>query len=241
MRPVLAALFVLLVAAAPALGVDYTKTDRRLAKEPAYASKSPKYALLLFGREAKLRVWIVLDGDVVYLDRNGDGDLTAKGARFAKTSDCTGIEIADPDGKTRYVSTGLGVYPDGTGPRGHLMVSVNIKGPLAYRQYCDAELRDSPSKAAIAHFHGPLTVGPRTINWKLPPQLALNAGDNPTDLAACVGTMDAADGCWVVARSHEGDKAAFGKGVCPVVEIEFRSQAPGGPAVKRRYLLDKFC
>jgi hypothetical protein len=241
MRAVITALVVLLVAAAPALGVDYTKIDRRLAKEPAYASKSPQYALLLFGREAKLRIWIVLDGDVVYLDRNGDGDLTTKGARFAKASDCTGIEIADPDGKTRYVITSLGVYPDGDRPRAHLMVSVDIKGPLAYQQYCDAKLSDSPSKAAIAHFHGPLTIGPRTINWKLPPTLALNPGDNPTDLSACVGTMDAAHGCWVVVRSHQGDKAAFGHGVRPVVEIEFPAQASGGAAVKRRYLLDKFC
>jgi hypothetical protein len=242
MRPLLTILSVLLVAAVPARGVDYAKIDRRLAKEPTYASKSPKFALLLFGPEAKLRVWVALDGDVVYLDRNGDGDLTAEGERFAKVSDCKDIDIADPDGKTRYVITNIGVYPDGDRPRAHLMVNVDIKGPVAYRQYCDAELRESPSKAAVAHFHGPLTAGPRTINWKLPPQLALTTGNDPTDLNACVGTMDAEHGCWVVVRSHhEADKSAFAEGICPVVDIEFPAQTPGGQAVKKRYALDKFC
>ena len=31
---------------------------------------------------AKVRVWVVLDGKTVYLDRNGDGDLTGKDERF---------------------------------------------------------------------------------------------------------------------------------------------------------------
>jgi hypothetical protein len=82
--------------AVPASGIDYAKIDRTLAKEPTYASKAPKYALLLFGPEAKLRVWIVLDGEVVYLDRNGNGDLADPKARFAKPSDYKDIEIPTP-------------------------------------------------------------------------------------------------------------------------------------------------
>ena len=55
--------------------VDLTKIDRTIAKEPAYKSK-PKYCLLVFGPEAKTRVWLVLDGETLYVDRNGNGDLT---------------------------------------------------------------------------------------------------------------------------------------------------------------------
>ena len=72
----------LFLVAGRAGAVDYAKIDRTIAKEPAYTSKAPKYALLLFGPEARLLVWIVLDGKAVYLDRNGDGDLTSKGERF---------------------------------------------------------------------------------------------------------------------------------------------------------------
>src|SRR5205807_5934970 len=68
--------------------VDYGKIDRRIKAEPVYKSKSPKYGLLLFGREAKVRVWVVLDGGTVYLDRNGDGDLTGTNERFASFADC---------------------------------------------------------------------------------------------------------------------------------------------------------
>src|SRR5262245_53093938 len=88
MRTFLIAL-IILSSAARAPAVDYAKIDRSLTKEPVYTSKSPSYALLVFGREARLRAWVVLDGDVLYLDRNGDGDRTAKDERFGKISECS--------------------------------------------------------------------------------------------------------------------------------------------------------
>lgn len=60
---------------------DLAKIDRVIAKEPAYQTKAPRYCLLAFGPEAKTRVWLVLDGDVVYVDHNGNGDLTDSGER----------------------------------------------------------------------------------------------------------------------------------------------------------------
>jgi RNA polymerase sigma factor (sigma-70 family) len=54
--------------------------DRKIAKEPAYQSK-PKYCLLVFGPEAKKHVWLVQDGDTLYVDRNGNGDLTETGEK----------------------------------------------------------------------------------------------------------------------------------------------------------------
>jgi hypothetical protein len=59
--------------AAGAGGLD--KVDRTIKKEPAYRAK-PKYCLLVFGREARHRVWLVLDGDLLYVDKNGNSDLT---------------------------------------------------------------------------------------------------------------------------------------------------------------------
>src|SRR5262245_41600889 len=80
-----AAILTLLVAAPPALGVDLTKIDRTTGKEPVYQTKKPKYCLLVFGQEAKLRAWLVLDGNVMYVDRNGDGDLTGASERVEPT------------------------------------------------------------------------------------------------------------------------------------------------------------
>jgi hypothetical protein len=79
-------LSVVLVLGSRSLAADLTKVDRTISKEPAYASKQPKYCLLVFGREAKTRVWLVVDGDYLYVDRNGSGDLTEpnKRVRFSE-------------------------------------------------------------------------------------------------------------------------------------------------------------
>ncbi len=66
--------------AASAMAVDLTRIERRLAKEPVYQAK-PKYCLLVFGPEAKTKVWLVIDSDTLYVDRNGNGDVTEKDER----------------------------------------------------------------------------------------------------------------------------------------------------------------
>jgi hypothetical protein len=70
-----------LIAGTAAAGAP--KIDRTLVKEPAYRTKSPRYGLLLFGPEGKDRVWLVQDGDTLYVDRNGNGDLTEPGEKVA--------------------------------------------------------------------------------------------------------------------------------------------------------------
>jgi hypothetical protein len=61
--------------AVPASAADLTKVDRKIAVEPAYRSK-PKYCMLVFGPQARTQVWLILDDDTLYVDRNGNGDLT---------------------------------------------------------------------------------------------------------------------------------------------------------------------
>jgi hypothetical protein len=225
----------------PARAADYAKVDRTLRKEPAY-QKAPKYALLLFGPEAALRVWVVFDGQTVYLDRNGDGDLTGADKRFASADACRDVEIADPDGKTRYIIRFVSLFKGKDEKSENLDVDIEVQGPVSYRQYCGVELKDSAREAHIAHFHGPLTMGPLTVYWKVPEGLAFVTGDKPTDLRGHVGTMDAQSGCWVVVRSHiDASTSAFPKGVFPVVDVEFPPKAAGGAPVKKRYELDHFC
>jgi hypothetical protein len=75
------------LAAGPLTAADLGKVDRRIVKEPAYKTKTPKYGLLVFGPEAADRVWLVLDGDTLYVDRNGNGDLTEPGEKVAARAD----------------------------------------------------------------------------------------------------------------------------------------------------------
>jgi hypothetical protein len=72
--------FLLLLDWAPcAQAADLAQIDRSIRKEPAYRSNAPRYCLLVFGLEAQTHVWLVVDGDVLYVDRNGNGDLTDQG------------------------------------------------------------------------------------------------------------------------------------------------------------------
>jgi hypothetical protein len=75
-------LMLLIVSAAANAAPDLTKIERRIVKEPAYRSK-PKYCLLVLGPEAKTRIWLVQDGDSLYVDRNGNGDLTEPNEKVA--------------------------------------------------------------------------------------------------------------------------------------------------------------
>ena len=69
------------------IAVDLTKIDRTIAKLPKFRSERPQFCLMVFGADAHKRVWLAQDGDVLYVDRNGNGDLTEPDERIA----------ADPD------------------------------------------------------------------------------------------------------------------------------------------------
>jgi hypothetical protein len=219
---------------------DLSKIDRTIRKEPHYKGK-PLYALLVFGPEVKTRIWVVKDGETLYVDRNGDGDLTDKDEEFSLNCPNCKIEIRDSDKQTCYLITSISIWSEDNKPtdktdKTHLIADVDIKGQLVYRQYCDARMTEKPDKAAIAHFHGSPTIEPRTIAWKLTPELSrLPAGDRPGEINAVVGTMDAERGCWVVVRSED-----LPKDLHPVVEVEYPTSKSGVP-IKQRYRLEQRC
>ncbi len=69
---------------APLAGaVDLAGIERSIGKLPELTSSSPEYCLLVIGLEANKRVWLVRDGAVLYVDRNGNGDLTEPDERVA--------------------------------------------------------------------------------------------------------------------------------------------------------------
>ena len=76
---VVLALAGLAVASLSASAADLTRIDRSILKEPAYETTAPKYCLLVLGPKAKTRIWLVLDGKTLYVDRNGNGDLAEPG------------------------------------------------------------------------------------------------------------------------------------------------------------------
>jgi hypothetical protein len=62
------------------------KLPAPLLREPNY-ERQPGYALLLLGAGQPDRVWIVLDGRSLYIDRNANGDLTDDGPPVPATNE----------------------------------------------------------------------------------------------------------------------------------------------------------
>jgi hypothetical protein len=80
---------ILLIVSGTAQAADLSTVDRTIGKEPKYAG-APRYCLLVFGAVAKHRVWLVHDGDTLYIDRNGNGDLTEAGEKVPAKKDQPG-------------------------------------------------------------------------------------------------------------------------------------------------------
>ena len=210
---------VLLIASAMAFSAraaDLTKIDRTIAKEPAYKAK-PKYCLLVFGPEAKTRVWLVMDGDVLYVDRNGNGDLTEKGERHVGAKIPEGIkwhigDILEVDGKTRH--TDLRVWRASgsfllflrTADGIHLEVG-NEFGALPFS--------NNPKDAPIVHLAGPLT-----FLLGSPPKLVRG---KDAHFIALVGTEGLGQGTATYSRFDEFAKFKM------KVEVEFPAQAADMP------------
>jgi hypothetical protein len=87
MRFILALMLLGACGSAPA--ADLAAIDRTIKKEPKYAGQ-PRYCLLVIGPEAKDRVWLVQDGDTLYVDRNGNGDLTEAGEKVTAKKGAAG-------------------------------------------------------------------------------------------------------------------------------------------------------
>jgi hypothetical protein len=117
------------------------------------------------------------------------------------------------------------------------MLHVTTNHGTSFTQYCDVELTDRTLDMKLAHFDGPLSIGPVTINWEIPAGTEFVIGGEPTDIRANVATLDKTHGCWTVVES--GD-SKFPEGVHPTLTVEFPSEVLAAPLVME-YALDQFC
>ena len=173
--PFLIATFFILAGAAFAVGaevgdgpverVDLSKIPRTIAKEPDYQTDLPGYCLLVFGQEAEMRVWLVVDGDQVYIDRNGNGDLTEADERVTKKDYHGGFELGDvidADGRTKH---DLNVF---YGSEFELEIGTHwtVVRRAGRVESVRPKLAEKPTTAPIIHPNGPLTLAPFTaINF----------------------------------------------------------------------------
>lgn len=143
-------------------GVDLGAIPRTIVREPVYKSQKPKYCLLALGLEAKSRVWLVLDGGVLYVDRNRNGVLTDPGELVKGVEGRFKVgELVEADGKSRYTNVTVGVdQRHGTEEDGVTVkpfeVIANVRG--RFEMGAEPVLSNSAATAPIVHFGGPLTM-----------------------------------------------------------------------------------
>jgi hypothetical protein len=182
----------------PASSADLSKIDRTIVKEPAYQTKNPRYCLLVFGPEARTRVWLVLDGTTLYVDKTGKGDLTGSKKRVENSSPKNARiahfwlgPIIAADGKTGYPDVVVLARHDGRFDRSP-RVFMQVDLPKAFhaagveRQRVSEQRKllfaDRASEAPILHIDGPLTF--RLEDAK---QVFVR-GEKPSPLPVMVGT-----------------------------------------------------
>src|SRR5262249_4035052 len=206
---ILLSVFLMLAfSAPPAAAADLAKIDRTIAREPAYKGK-PKYCLLVLGPEAKTRIWLVMDDNSLYVDRNGDGDLTATGDRATFNEPYGRWESGDirvPDSKLRY-KLSLRTFERATAG---VQVSVHEDGTKSYIiGDPDADplvFAGHPSEAPVAH-----VAGPPGINLSYYGSLTLRVR---------VGAPGLGKGAFAALVLPDD--------VFPVAHIEFPARHPGG-------------
>jgi hypothetical protein len=226
---------VLLTVHLPGYTADLSKIDRTIRKEPAYQSK-PKYCLVVLGPEAKTRVWLVVDGEVLYADRNGDGDLTGKDERLPikfvprwgfQVGTITPREGGDP------FALEVEVKPGRDGQISY-MIWCRPRNGQGFLQRTDGVLlfADRPQEAPVMHFGGPLTL--TILDWHQPlqPRHLVRGRDNRVSIL--VGTPGFGGKHETFATVYEGFHRLAGHKSFPVVEVEFPGKDPGAKSILTR-------
>jgi hypothetical protein len=216
--------------AATGIGADLTKLERIIAKEPAYKNK-PKYCLVVFGPEAKTRVWLALDGDVLYVDKNGNGDLTEANERIQEdrpTPNFTTFLAGNVrlDYETSLTDFNLTIPKRAAGTP-DLDITFHGKRASSVRSaYARVrEFSERPQDAPVVHFEGPLT-------FLLPDPPTLLRGQK-RNLFVYVGTAGLGRGAFAWRPAG----ALVAADVKVVVQIEYSSQNPSGKLLLERTTL----
>jgi hypothetical protein len=210
--------------------LDLAKIERSIAKEPGYRAASPEYCLLLFGPKAETRVWLVRDGDALYVDRNGNGDLTEPDEVVPKPANLSTFSCGDVlsrDGKTTYPGLSVSVFSDGY----RLRVQVPGRGPqmVGLGGVPKPRFASRAREAPVIHFDGPLALTQFSTKRIIPRD---NGPANSRDrsLRVMIGSLGLGEGTFAayncrVCDQHPEHGPLMGKfvfrsaGVGPPIEV----------------------
>lgn len=220
---------------------DYlTKIDRTIKKEPKYAG-TPLYLLLAFGPDAKHRVWVVLDGNTLYVDRNGNGDLTEADKKVSpavfpgekQNEQSPAFVVGDLTvGGAKHTDFFFGAIRVNTGgvfTRFGLKLdgkTLQLAGPTSLA------LAESPKDARVVHFGSPVVTAQPSFTMQ-----GTADANGPADYRVQVGTPGVGVGSFAAYGSED-----VPAGVAPVAEFEFAPRKPeDGPKRVTLPLTERCC
>ena len=205
---------------------DLTKIDRSIGQEPAYRTK-PKYCLLVFGEPATTKVWVVDDGERIFVDRNANGDLTEADEMIvpSRPRNLGGLggysesvflvpNLKPADGSREHTDFKLTRFNDGKGPDKYAL-SVKVNGKIQQFAGWDAIFQESRAQAPIIQFGGALVA--RAIRYH-----EISLSSNQPELHLCFGTPGVGNGSFGF-LGYE----AVPKRIEPVAEIHWPGQGSG--------------
>ena len=214
---------------------ELEKIERTIAQEPEYQSDSPRYCLLVFGPQAETRVWLVVDGTTLYVDRDGDGDLTDEGEQVVRRKSggflarLLGLDagseqfsigtIEADDGKTRYEGLTLMAFDEDLNYVSAAIPELGSQGAMPV-------FAKSAGEAPIVHFGGPLTMHLDVDE--------LVAGEN--ELYAQVGTRGLGQRSFASISYFTVPAKAQ-----PVVELEVPHKEPDQEPIRVKAVLAQRC
>jgi hypothetical protein len=223
----LAAVSILALLADQTVSADLSQIPRTIAKEPAYKTK-PKYCLLVFGPEAKTRIWLIEDGDTLYVDRNGNGDLSEPGEAVESTErrkfmtlDEKGNEVPYRDQKyvvgtltpaktSHHTDFQVSRYQQGKEPPAYV-VSGKVNGVTLQYAGWGSILADSPATAPVVHFGGSVVAQPIRVK-------SLKRGKSDQELHLRFGTPGVGKNSFASIGY-----SAIPETIHPIVEIDWPS------------------
>jgi hypothetical protein len=232
------AILAMLLAIPSALADDLAKIDRTIGKQPTYTTKHPKYCLVVPDPAAKTRIWLVLDGEALYVDRNGNGDLTDDGGKIEPHPVfLTGLRVPgqkEPRSLRYECDAGQDWQISVLTIDGNY-VQVDVKDKRRGRDFScssDAEgplqFADTPGKAPI------ICCSPLAI--RLSGAASLPRGDKPANLMINIGAKGFGAG-----TSGSINVSGVPAGKHPVAEIEFPDRNQPGQTIKLKVVLDQRC
>jgi hypothetical protein len=207
--------------------------SREIGKEPKYLHK-PRYALVVLGTNADAKMWVVEDGETLYVDKNFNGDLTDDGPPVERKvspdlCDYT-LDAVGPEKGPKHTEFCLRRWgEDKGGAQYGLSLSLNGTTRM-YAGWFGTFWSDSPKTVPVIQFGGPLT-----------PTLLARRG-----VFALDSKIDSLDIGFINGGSTEGAKSylsieALPEKIVPEVRIDWPVAPGAAPLQTTEQLTERCC